>query len=141
MERSEIRYEYNPDGVNEVIDEISATSYLALREVKWSEDDNYKLDLRRYFIKQDETEMPGKGTSIGNPNRLTEALIDHKFGNTQKVLEYLSTRDDYMSSMGAMCANYSNEEYDTFKTNLDTERANAIENRGLDSEEFMENLK
>ena len=138
----EISYSYNPDGVNEVIEELSATSFLALREVKWSEEDtDYKTDLRRYFIKQDGTEMPGKGTAIGNPGKLAEVLVEHLYGSTKTLIGNLAQRDDYVSSMGQYYADYSDEEYTGFKEDLDSERSKAILDRGMDSEEFMETLK
>ena len=138
----EISYSYNPDGVNEVIEELSATSFLALREVKWSEEDtDYKTDLRRYFIKQDGTEMPGKGTAIGNPGKLAEVLVEHLYGSTKTLIGNLAQRDDYVSSMGQYYADYSDEEYTGFKEELDSERSKAILDRGMGSEEFMETLK
>lgn len=142
MEKADIQYSYNPEGVNEVIDELSATSFVALREVKWAEEEEeYKTDIRRYFIKQDGTEMPGKGTAIANPGKLAEVLVDHLYGNTTTMLKSMTQRDDYMSSMGRVYAEYEDEGYDTFKEELDAERAKAIADRGMDSEEFMETLK
>ena len=138
----DIQYSYNADGVNEVIDELSATSFLALREVKWSdEDSDYKLDLRRYFIKQDGTEMPGKGTAIGNPDTLAEALINNLYGSTKNIISSIATRDDYISSMGQYYATYEDEAYEAFKEELDVERDKAILDRGMSSDEFMETLK
>lgn len=138
----DIQYSYNADGVNEVIDELSATSFLALREVKWSdEDSDYKLDLRRYFIKQDGTEMPGKGTAIGNPDTLAEALINNLYGNTKNIISSIATRDDYMSSMGQYYAGFDDGCYEEFKDTLDSERSKAIIDRGMSSDEFMETLK
>lgn len=138
----DIQYSYNADGVNEVIDELSATSFLALREVKWSdEDSDYKLDLRRYFIKQDGTEMPGKGTAIGNPDTLAEALINNLYGSTKNIISSIATRDDYISSMGQYYATYEDEAYKAFKEELNAERDKAILDRGMSSDEFMETLK
>ena len=138
----EISYSYNPDGVNEVIEELSATSFLALREVKWSEEDtDYKTDLRRYFIKQDGTEMPGKGTAIGDPGKLAEVLVEHLYGSTKALIGNLAQRDDYVSAMGQYYADYSDEEYTDFKEELDSERSKAIIDRGMGNEEFMETLK
>jgi len=138
----DIQYSYNADGVNEVIDELSATSFLALREVKWSdEDSDYKLDLRRYFIKQDGTEMPGKGTAIGNPDTLAEALINNLYGSTKNIISSIATRDDYMTSMGQYYAGFDDDCYEEFKDTLDSERSKAITDRGMSSDEFMETLK
>ena len=138
----DIQYSYNADGVNEVIDELSATSFLALREVKWSdEDSDYKLDLRRYFIKQDGTEMPGKGTAIGNPDTLAEALINNLYGSTKNIISSIAARNDYISSMGQYYATYEDEAYEVFKEELNAERDKAILDRGMSSDEFMETLK
>ena len=138
----DIQYSYKEDGINEVIDELSATSFLALREVKWSaEESDYKLDLRRYFIKQDETEMPGKGTAIGNPDKLAEVLVDHLYGGTKNIISSIATRDDYMSSMGQYYAGFDDDCYGEFKDTLDSERNKAITERGMNSDEFMETLK
>lgn len=141
MDKSDIEYSFNPEGVDAVIDEISPTSFLGLREVRWMDGDTYKLDLRRYFIKQDGVEMPGKGTAIGNPGKLTEVLIDHLYGQTDTIISSLTQRDDYMSSMGRVYAGYEDAAYESFKEELDAERSKAIIDRGMDSESFMENLK
>lgn len=138
----DIQYSYNADGVNEVIDELSATSFLALREVKWSdEDSDYKLDLRRYFIKQDGTEMPGKGTAIGNPDTLAEVLINNLYGSTKNIISSIAARNDYMTSMGQYYAGFDDDCYEEFKDTLDSERSKAITDRGMSSDEFMETLK
>ena len=141
MDKSDIEYSFNPEGVDAVIDEISPTSFLALREVRWMDGDTYKLDLRRYFVKQDGVEMPGKGTAIGAPDTLAEVLVDHLYGSTKSLISSMAQRDDYMSSMGQYYAGYSDEEYTDFKEDLDSERSKAIIDRGMDSEEFMETLK
>lgn len=141
MDKSDIEYSFNPEGVDAVIDEISPTSFLALREVRWMDGDTYKLDLRRYFVKQDGVEMPGKGTAIGNPGKLTEVLIDQLYGQTDTIISSLTQRDDYMSSMGRVYAGYEDTAYESFKDELDAERSKAIIDRGMDSESFMENLK
>ena len=141
MDKSDIEYSFNPEGVDAVIDEISPTSFLALREVRWMDGDTYKLDLRRYFVKQDGVEMPGKGTAIGNPDRLTEVLIDRLYGQTDTIISSLTQRDDYMFSMGRVYASYEDAAYESFKEELDAERSKAIIDRGMDSESFMENLK
>ena len=73
-DKDSIIYEFNPDGPNVVTDELSATSFMALREVHWNVEDDYHLDFRRYFVKPDGTEMPGKGTAIPSPDKLISLL-------------------------------------------------------------------
>lgn len=138
--KDNIVYQFNPDGVNVVTDELSPTSFMALREVRWSEGDDYHLDFRRYFCKQDGTEMPGKGTAIPNPDKLISALIDSGHGSTRECMGALWKRDDIIPSIAEQTANYSDDEYVQFKNNLDTERDSIIRNRGMSADEFMENL-
>ena len=94
-----------------------------------------------YFIKQDGTEMPGKGTAIGNPDTLAEALINNLYGNTKNIISSIATRDDYISSMGQYYAGFDDGCYEEFKDTLDSERSKAIIDRGMSSDEFMETLK
>lgn len=133
-------YSFKEDGINQVIDELSPTSYLSLREVRWTPDGEFKLDLRRYFVKPDDTEMPGKGCSIHNPDRLTNVLVNAGFGDSEKLLRDLMYRDDTSESFGTVLADMTDKEYTTFKKELDTARTKAIANRGSTPNEFMEYL-
>lgn len=137
----DISYSYNPEGINEIVEELSATSFIALREVRWSEDADYKTDIRRYFIKPDGSEMPGKGTAIGDPGKLAEVLVDHMYGQTKTIIGSMYQRDDFVSAMGQHFADYSDDEYEGFKSDLDSERGKAIIDRGMNTDEFMETLK
>lgn len=142
MERTNLNYTFNENGVNEVIDELSSTSFLALREVKWSDhEDEYRLDLRRYFVKQDGTEMPGKGTAIANPGKLTDVLVSNGYGDNDTILREMFSRDGLTSSMGRICADFNDDEYESFKEDLDSERSKAIIDKGMNAENFMESLK
>lgn len=132
-----IHYEYDPNGVNEIIDELSPTSYLSLRSVRWSEDGDFKLDLRRYFVKQDESEMPGKGCSIHNPNRLANVLFSNGFGDTETIARELFCRDDWNKGVGTVLADMNDTEYKKFKKDMDTARDEAIKNRGMSSDDFL----
>lgn len=138
--KDNIVYQFNPDGVNVVTDELSPTSFMALREVRWSEEDDYHLDFRRYFCKPDGTEMPGKGTAIPNPDKLISALINSGRGSTRECVDALWTRDDFIPSIAEHAANYSDDEYTQFKDNLDAERDSIIRTRGMSADEFMEKL-
>lgn len=138
--KENIVYQFNPDGINVTTDELSPTSFMALREVRWSEDGDYHLDFRRYFCKQDGTEMPGKGTAIPNPDRLINYMLQFGYGSTRECVASIWGRDDIVPAIAEQVAGYSDDEYSKFKSNLDTERDSIIANRGMSTEEFMENL-
>lgn len=97
MSKPDFDYEYNKEGINEVIDELSGSnSYIALREIRWNEHSDFKLDLRRYFIKSDGTEFAGKGIAFMSdegPSRLTSKLVEHGFGDCRKLTKMLYNRD------------------------------------------------
>lgn len=137
-----IIYGYNPDGPNVITDELSATSFMALREVHWLAEDPYHLDFRRYFVKPDGQEMPGKGTSIPNPQALINAMLGSGYGDTKECVNALWERDDMVPAIGAQVAKYDEEQYEGFKSDLDDARNKAIEEMGavMSSSEFMENL-
>lgn len=140
--KDNIIYQFNPDGPNIVTDELSSTSFMCLREVRWTEDGEYHPDFRRYFIKPDGSEMPGKGTAIPNPDSLLSALLTANYGNTEQCVSNLWERDDFIPAIASKVASYDEEQYEEFKSNLDEERIKAIEKRGaiMSSNEFMENL-
>lgn len=139
-DKDSIIYEFNPDGPNVITDELSATSFMALREVHWNVEDDYHLDFRRYFVKPDGMEMPGKGTSIPNPTALINAMLSCGYGETKGCIDNIWDREDFMPSLGSKVAEYDDKEYKMFKTRLDNERKDAIANRGMNSEEFLEAL-
>ena len=142
MSKEGIIYAFNPDGPNVVTDELSPTSFMALREVKWEEGSDYHLDYRRYFVKQDGTEMPGKGTAIPSPDKLISAMLGCGYGDTRQTVKAMWGREDMLPALGDQVADYSDKEYKKFKSDLDKERDRAIEEKKsvMSSDEFMENL-
>jgi hypothetical protein len=82
----------SPD-VNIIVDE-KGSNYLALRKVKWFDND-YKLELRRWTSNA-EGEIPGKGVSFmteEGPHELAKALVEAGYGDTNELLEILNSRD------------------------------------------------
>ena len=142
MSSDSITYEYKHDGVDEIIEDTSASSFIAMREVRWNDTGDFKLDIRRYFNKQDGTEMPGKGISIGNPDRLTEALIGSGFGIMENIIRITgdNRRGELTTSLGKYCATMDNDEYSEFIDDINAERDKAILDRGMSAEEFIGKL-
>lgn len=142
MSSESIFYEYDPNGIDEVIEDTSASSFIAMREVRWNENSDFKLDIRRYFNKQDGTEMPGKGISINNPDRLTETLIKSGFGIMDNLIRIAADnrRTEFVSSVGRYCATMDTDEYQEFIDDIGAERDKAILDRGMSAEEFIGKL-
>lgn len=136
-----IFYEVNPDGPNVQVEEVSSTSFIAMREVRWNPDGPFKLDIRRYFIKQDGEEMPGKGISISDPNNLTETLVQNGYGRVPKLLQNIQAyRGGICDGVGIMCADMTDDEYTKFQMDMTTAREKEIMSRGMSHDKFMEAL-
>jgi len=90
-------YEIKENGIDEIVDEYPGTnSYIALREIRWNENDDFKLDIRKYFVKSDGTESIGKGLSFATPagpGMLASKLIEHGYGDTSSLTQILLGRD------------------------------------------------
>lgn len=138
----DIFYEYDPDGVDEVIEDTSSNSFIAMREIRWNPNNDFKLDIRRYFNKQDGTEMPGKGISLSNPDKLTECLVKSGFGIMDSIIRVAADtrRTEFVSSLGRYCATMETDEYNEFIDDIGAERDKAILDRGMSAEEFIGKL-
>jgi hypothetical protein len=87
-------FSIDENGVNLIVDE-KGSNYLALRKVKWFDND-YKLELRRWTSTK-EGERPGKGVTFlteEGPHELAEALVKEGYGNTATLLDALNARDE-----------------------------------------------
>jgi len=113
----EITYFKNPDGPDEVIDEPeSGNSFLALREVKWKEEAPFKLDIRKYFVKPDGTEVFGKGISFmteDGPSNLIKSLVNIGFGDCREIIKTIqeNRHNDLIDALGYAYQYLSDEEY------------------------------
>ena len=103
-------YDCDPDGINEIVEETSPNSYTAFRHVRWNESADYKYDIRRYFMRSDGTEVPGKGISLTDDgvNKLAEMLTAN-FGDTRKIIGNICNRPDFLEAVAyatAPCADF-----------------------------------
>lgn len=87
------------NGFDHIISERGNT-YISLRKVKWTEDSEVKLDLRKYVTKSDGTEQMMRGCSFDDEaaNELTRVLVDTGYGNTRELIDSLRQREDFNSS-------------------------------------------
>ena len=87
------------NGFDHIISERGNT-YISLRKVKWTEDSEVKLDLRKYVTKSDGTEQMMRGCSFDDEaaNELTRVLVDTGYGDTRDLIDSLRQREDFDSS-------------------------------------------
>lgn len=103
MRNDDLQYEFEKDGINEIIDEASGTNaYIALRNVRWNPSTKYKLDLRKYFVRSDGTEVPSKGISFitdQGPDNLVKAMVDCGYGDTREIIDSIKNRPDFVDAL------------------------------------------
>ena len=87
------------DSCNEVFDEGSGNSFLAMRKLRWNENGQFKLDLRKWITNSEGEEIAGKGFSFiteDGPANLVQCLLKHGYGDTRKTLEGIQNREDFV---------------------------------------------
>ena len=72
-------------------------TYISLRKVRWSENSDIKLDLRKYVTKSDGEEQMMKGCSFDDDtaNSLAEILVDNNYGDTRSLIDSLRNREEF----------------------------------------------
>lgn len=97
----EFNLELDPS-IDEVIDEVPGSSFIALRKLRWSENSSFKLDIRKWYTNSDGEEVAGKGVSFmtdDGPDNLIEALLKHNYGDTRKTLNGIKDREDFLPAV------------------------------------------
>lgn len=92
------------DGFDHVVDE-RGNETINLRKLCWGDNPQERIDIRRWSINANGEENVGKGVSFmteNGPHVLTEALISRGFGDTRKVLNDLSTREDFRPALNSV---------------------------------------
>ena len=86
----DLKYEYLEEGINEIISEKGNT-FLALREVRWKENTDYKLDLRRYRSEEDR-DVTLKGVSVNETEAddLTGVLVANGLGDDKELCDIIT---------------------------------------------------
>lgn len=93
------------DSCDYVIDEKPGNAFIALRKVAWGDAAEAKLELRKWFVKSDGDETPGKGVTFmteEGPHELVRTLADIGYGHTTDILRILRDRDDYKEALRAI---------------------------------------
>lgn len=88
------------DEFDHIIQEKGNT-YISLRKVKWFENSDVKLDLRKYVTNTDGSEKMMKGCSFDEEagHELTHVLTEEGYGDTRVILNNIKDRDDFKVSM------------------------------------------
>ena len=88
--------------VDEVIDEVPGSSFIALRKLRWSDSGSFKLDIRKWYTNSEGEVIAGKGVSFmteEGPDNLIEALLKHGYGDTRKTLNGIKDREDFLPAV------------------------------------------
>ena len=104
------KYEYDPNGVNRIINE-KGNLFIALREVRWSEGKDFKMDLRNYKS-DEEDDIPLKGISFNDDeaDELVKVLIEEGFGDSDEITEAIITNRPDLCERLACCEGYDHDE-------------------------------
>ena len=90
------------ESINEVIDEVPGSAFIALRKLRWTPSAPFKLDIRKWYTNSEGEEIAGKGVAFmteEGPDNLISALIHHGYGDTRKTLNQLKDRDDFIPAI------------------------------------------
>lgn len=113
------------ESINEVFDEAAGSnSFLALRKLRWNENGQYKLDIRKWYTNSDGEEVAGKGVSFmteDGPNNLINALMKHGYGETRGILDSISQRPDFLPNVKRVIdsMNVSLDDVETMEEDLE----------------------
>lgn len=137
MIKEDLVYDRKPDGYNYLIETVGSNAYIALREVRWNPDSDYKLDIRRYFMKSDGIETPSRGISLSEEgaNTLAESLIELGYGDIDKILQSISERECFPSSLAQLMRD-SEQLVGDLRTELEKDEAN----KPLNAKELLDQL-
>lgn len=97
----EFKLEIDPS-IDDVIDEVPGSSFIALRKLRWSENSPFKLDIRKWYTNNEGEEIAGKGVGFmteEGPDNLIEALLKHGYGDTRKTLCGIKDREDFLPAV------------------------------------------
>jgi len=89
------------DGFDHIIEE-KGNSFIALRKIKWSDNSDVKLDVRKYMIDSDGNEVIGKGVGFmteEGPHELVRIMAENGYGRTKDILQSIRDRDDFMPTL------------------------------------------
>ena len=89
-------------------------TYIALRKVQWYNQDEVKLDIRKYTANTDGTEQMKSGVCLNDDgaHELTKVLVENGYGNTQDIINGIKDRFDFKTSLKKSLSSSTKEELD-----------------------------
>ena len=101
------------DGFDYTLQEKGNT-YVALRKVQWYDQEEIKLDIRKYTTNTDGTEQIKSGVCLNDDgaHELTKVLVENGYGETQDILDGIKDRIDFKSSLKKSLSTSTKEELD-----------------------------
>lgn len=109
------KYEYNHEGIDQIISE-KGDYFLALREVRWSSNKEFKNDLRRYRS-DEEGDIALKGCAFNDDeaDELVKVLIEEGFGDNDDLIDIITAyRPDICKELNKILSE------DTEMSNIDS---------------------
>lgn len=95
-------YSYDESGINHIVEERGNT-FSAMRLVKWKEDTDFKLDIRKYRSTE-EGEVASKGISFYNAQEasteIIKGLLENGYGDDLEICKSIySNRPDLCDTL------------------------------------------
>lgn len=85
--------------LDEVFDEGSGSTFLALRKLRWSETSDFKIDIRKWYVNKEGEEVAGKGVSFlteDGPTNLALAMARHDLIDPVLLTDTMAKNDPEM---------------------------------------------
>lgn len=100
-------FKYSFRGINRIVEE-RGNQFIRFAQIAWKGEDEdcepneIKYDLRKYTTDSDGKERMLKGVSFlseEGPHELTHILLEEGFGNTEKIIDTIKTREDFKDAV------------------------------------------
>lgn len=112
-------YEKDENGIDRIIEE-RGNQFLAMRMVRWNDNKEFKLDIRKYVLSET-GETPLKGISFlteEGPDELTKILVEEGFGNSADLFETIKEKRPELESY--FIRDYLDRDNKDLQSHLDT---------------------
>ena len=99
-------FEYTiKDGFDNILEEKGNT-YISCRRLCWcsqeeAQDKPGKIDIRKYYVNNEGTEVVGKGVSLSDEgaSELAKVLVSNNYGETKDIINGIKNINDFMTSL------------------------------------------
>jgi hypothetical protein len=113
-------FKYSFRGINRIVEE-RGNQFIRFAQIAWKGEDEdcepneIKYDLRKYTTDSDGKERMLKGVSFlseEGPHELTHILLEEGFGNTEKIIDIVKTREDFKDAVKSSYGIYKEDSDD-----------------------------